>query len=244
MQKIPGDEMTIQLISYTPDPEHVVANAARICYNSNSTDDAKLIRLLINRGHLSPLEHVSFTFELDGVSRALLAQITRHRIASFSVQSQRYVRQDGFDYVIPPAIEELGAKQVERFRTQMKEMDAWYRQWLDELGPEGKEDARFVLPNAAATHMIVTMNARELLHFFELRCCNRAQWEIREVAWEMLRLCRLIAPNIFKKAGPGCINNACPEGDKGCGEPFMSVDNVEAIHRTYSVKNVDRLFTR
>ena len=187
----------LKLITHTPNPEHVVADAARVCYNSHSTDDARLIRSLIRRGHLSPLEHASFSFEIVYVSRALLAQITRHRIASFSVQSQRYVKQDGFDYVMPPSIQALGAEQAEQFRAQMAQIDRWYRQWIDCGLP--KEDARFVLPNAATTRMVVTMNARELMHFFELRCAPDAQWEIRQVAMEMRRLCAEVAPNIFKE---------------------------------------------
>ena len=187
----------VALITHTPNPEYIVANAARVCYNSHSTDDARLIRSLLRRGHLSPFEHVSFTFEIADVSRALLAQITRHRIASFSVQSQRYVKQDGFDYVVPPSIQALGAEQIERFWAQMALIDGWYRQWLECGIP--KEDARFVLPSAATTRMIVTMNARELMHFFDLRCAPDAQWEIRQVAREMRKLCAEIAPNIFKE---------------------------------------------
>ena len=187
----------ITLITHTPNPEHIVANAARVCYNSHSTDDARLIRSLLRRGHLSPFEHVSFTFAIADVSRALLAQITRHRIASFSVQSQRYVKQDGFDYVVPPSIQALGAEQVERFWAQMAQIDRWYREWIESGIP--KEDARFVLPNAATTRMVVTMNARELMHFFELRCAPDAQWEIRQLAMEMRRLCAEVAPNIFKE---------------------------------------------
>ena len=187
----------LKLITHTPNPEHVVSDAARVCYNSSSTDDARLIRSLIRRGHLSPLEHASFTFEIADVSRALLAQITRHRIASFSVQSQRYVKQEGFECVVPPSIQALGTEQVERFRAQMAQIDEWSRQWLECGIP--KEDARYVLPNATTTRMVVTMNARELMHFFELRCAPDAQWEIRAVAMEMRRLCAEVAPNIFKE---------------------------------------------
>lgn len=192
-----GGADIVTLITHTPNPERVVADAARVCYNSHSTDDARLIRSLLRRGHLSPFEHVSFTFKIADVSRALLAQITRHRIASFSVQSQRYVKQDGFDYVVPPSIQALGAEQCERFRAQMAQIDEWYRAWLERGIP--KEDARFVLPNAATTRMVVTMNARELMHFFELRCAPDAQWEIRHLAMEMRRLCAEVAPNIFKE---------------------------------------------
>ena len=178
-------------------------------------------------GHLSTFEHVSFTFGIEGVSRALLAQITRHRIASFSVQSQRYVGQsgeDGIDYILPPEIEKLGDEYAKRFADQMDMMDKWYREWLELLGEGGKEDARFVLPNAAATRMIVTMNARELNHFFALRCCNRAQWEIRDVAWQMLKLAHEAAPALFDECGPECLRGRCPEGKMCCGR----MDEVRA----------------
>ena len=184
--------------------------------------------MLRKLGHLSTFEHVSFTFGIEGVSRALLAQITRHRIASFSVQSQRYVGQsgeDGIDYILPPEIEKLGDEYAKRFADQMDMMDKWYREWLELLGEGGKEDARFVLPNAAATRMIVTMNARELNHFFALRCCNRAQWEIRDVAWQMLKLAHEAAPALFDECGPECLRGRCPEGKMCCGR----MDEVRAL---------------
>ena len=163
----------------------------------------------------------------DADACALLAQITRHRIASFSVQSQRYVGQsgeDGIDYILPPEIEKLGDEYAKRFADQMDMMDKWYREWLELLGEGGKEDARFVLPNAAATRMVVTMNARELNHFFALRCCNRAQWEIRDVAWQMLKLAHEAAPALFDECGPECLRGRCPEGKMCCGR----MDEVRA----------------
>ena len=167
-------------------------------------------------------EHATFTFAVEGVSRALLAQLTRHRIASFSVQSQRYVSMaDGFDFVVPPSISALGEEEEAEFIRQMNTMHAWYCQWQEKLGgakEKSNEDARFVLPNAAATRLMVTMNARELPHFFELRCCNRAQWEIREMAWQMLAACRRAAPALFENAGPACLRGACPEGKASCGK--------------------------
>ena len=218
------------LIEYTPDPERVVASAGRLCYSSAEIDDllesvsakdqTKYLNMLRRLGHLSTFEHVSFTFGIEGVSRALLAQITRHRIASFSVQSQRYVGQSGehgFDYVVPERVRALGGEYVQRYAQQMAQLDEWYRGWLELVGDDGKEDARFVLPNAAATRMVVTMNARELTHFFTLRCCNRAQWEIREVAWQMLKLVHDVAPALFDECGPGCLRGACPEGKMSCG---------------------------
>lgn len=227
----------VVLIEYTPNPDSVVAAAGRLCYSNadidalrtrvSEKDQTKYLTMLRKLGHLSTFEHVSFTFGIEGVSRALLAQITRHRIASFSVQSQRYVGQsgeDGIDYILPPEIEKLGDEYAKRFSDQMDMMDKWYREWLELLGEGGKEDARFVLPNAAATRMVVTMNARELNHFFALRCCNRAQWEIRDVAWQMLKLAHEAAPALFDECGPECLRGRCPEGKMCCGR----MDEVRA----------------
>lgn len=225
----------VQLIRYTQNPEETIAMSARLCYSdatimdikdkTESNDNAKFISRLLSMGHLSAFEHASFTFGIEGVSRALLAQITRHRIASFSVKSQRYVSathdDSTFNYIIPPSIEALGGDAVDKFNEQMATIQKWYTDWQIALGNNGEtsnEDARFVLPNASETKMIVTMNARELLHFFELRCCNRAQWEIREVAWQMLKQVVEIAPNIFKNAGPSCVGGKCSEGAKSCGK--------------------------
>jgi len=224
-------QLQVILITHTPDPEKTCALAARTCYSAMEygelrglvaeKDQAAFLRRIVASGHLSVLEHASFTFGISGVSRALLAQVTRHRIASFSVQSQRYVSlADGFGYIIPPRIRALGEEAVEEYRRQMALMQQWYGEWQEKLGAgEGSnEDARFVLPNACETHITMTMNARELLHFFSLRCCNRAQWEIRAMAREMLRLCRQAAPVIFENAGPGCVSGPCPEGAKSCGQ--------------------------
>ena len=220
-----------ELIRYTADPEQTVALAAKLCYSGDGIDEliekigdkdnAKFINILTKMNHFSPFEHASFTFAIEGVSRALLAQITRHRIASFSVRSQRYVSEGEFNYVVPPAIEALGADAAAKYRSQMEQMLVWYREWQTALGDSGEksnEDARFVLPNACETKMIVTMNARELMHFFELRCCNRAQWEIRGIAWQMLSEVIKVAPSIFAESGPGCLRGACPEGKKSCGK--------------------------
>lgn len=218
------------LLRYTENPESTIALASKLCYSGrdidelaadvDAKDNARFIEMLSEMGHYSPFEHASFTFAIEGVSRALLAQITRHRVASFSVRSQRYVNEGDFDYIIPPAIENLGAAAVEEYRSQMETMLGWYRDWQTRLGGAGEganEDARFVLPNACETKMIVTMNARELMHFFSLRCCFRAQWEIRKIAWDMLAEVLKVAPNVFKAAGPACLKGACPEGKKCCG---------------------------
>ena len=247
---MPEVKPNVKLLRYTPAPEELVAMAGKLCYSPASLDDlqeriethdqSKYLKKLTDMGHLSPIEHASFTFGIEGVSRSLLAQITRHRIASFSVQSQRYVAlgddENGFDYVVPPRIAALGEEAEAEYHAQMAQMNAWYQTWRKRLGTgeSSNEDARFVLPNAAATRMLVTMNARELLHFLSLRCCNRAQWEIRSVAWQMLALAYEAAPALFGKAGPGCLRGACPEGRKCCGHS----DEVRA--RFEEIKNAKR----
>lgn len=213
--------MNVQLLSHTPNPEQLVAASAKLCYSAASIADLAAIEAdkaaefieKLPEAHQSPLEHVSFTFGIEGVSRAMLAQITRHRIASFSVQSQRYVNMDEFGYVVPPSIA-ANQDAIDEYEHFMDRADLVYT-YLRSCGIPA-EDARFVLPNACETRMIVTMNARELLHFFSLRCCQRAQWEIRAVADEMLRLCKEAAPTLFAKAGPGCVRGHCPEGKMGC----------------------------
>lgn len=218
------------LLRYTENPESTIALASKLCYSGRDVDElaadvdgkdnARFIAMLSDMGHYSPFEHASFTFAIEGVSRALLAQITRHRIASFSVRSQRYVNEGDFNYIVPPAIENLGAEAKAEYERQMQTMLGWYRDWQARLGGTGEganEDARFVLPNACETKMIVTMNARELMHFFSLRCCFRAQWEIRKIAWDMLEAVLRVAPNVFRAAGPGCLRGPCPEGKKCCG---------------------------
>lgn len=223
----------VELVQHTYDPQGIIALAAKLCYSDadilelkngvESKDQSKFIQRLMDMGHESPLEHASFTFAISGVSRSFLAQITRHRIASFSVQSQRYVGQKHdvgeFNYILPPAIEKMGEVAIRKYHEQMATTQKWYNEWVDALGNAGEssnEDARFVLPNAAETRMLVTMNVRELLHFFELRCCSRAQWEIREVAWQMLAKCKEVAPILFQYAGPRCSHGECREGTKSC----------------------------
>ncbi|MEX1377942.1 MAG: FAD-dependent thymidylate synthase [Eubacteriales bacterium] len=222
------------LLRHTYDAEEIVAMAAKLCYSDADVetiqqgvaqkDQGKFIKMLVDMGHMSVTEHASFTFGIEGVSRAFLAQATRHRLASFSVKSQRYVGQvreggETFSYIIPPQIENLGDSAVAEYTNQMETMQTWYNGWVEKLGDAGEstfEDARFILPNAAETKMIVTMNARELRHFFSIRCCNRAQWEIREVAWKMLAQCKKEARELFENAGPGCVGGKCTEGNKSC----------------------------
>lgn len=239
----------VTLLAHTPAPEHLIASAARLCYSPSSiasiqdklTDDkaASFVDMLSEIGHESPIEHASFTFGIEGVSRSLLAQITRHRIASFSVQSQRYVAEKAFEFVVPPEIAAIPEAEAE-YRRAMAEDQAHYErltsilkskhealfleQGMDEKAAaraaekKAIEDARFVLPNACTTKMVVTMNARSLMNFFRHRCCNRAQWEIRDLATQMLRLCVEAAPHLFKNAGPSCVNGLCPEGKMSCGQ--------------------------
>ncbi len=218
--------MEVRLVRYTTAPSELCGEMAGLCYNAKSPSRA--LDGAMSGGHYSVLEHASFTFLISGVSRALLAQLTRHRIASFSVQSQRYVSMaDQFEYVTPPSIIALGSGAVEDYNRQMRLMHDWYCQWQERLGgasEQANQDARFVLPNAAATTLGVTMNVRELRHFFELRTCNRAQWEIRALADEMLRLCKQADPVLFEGAGCGCVNGRCPEGRRSCGHPRKESD--------------------
>ncbi len=206
--------MKVKLLRYTPYPAELVGEAAAICTASEDYDRSR--KGAMASGHMSVTEHASYTFRVEGVSRALLAQITRHRIASFSVESQRYVQMDDMQYVTPPTIAANYAAEA-AYASAMDEIEGLYHQLIAYGIPA--EDARFVLPNACETKLIMTMNARELLHFFSLRCCNRAQWEIRELAGEMLELCRDVSPELFKKAGPGCVRGKCPEGKMSCGRP-------------------------
>lgn len=215
--------MEVRIISHTPDPERVCAIAAALTHSKRKPDEIEkmdenslkaILSHVIDLGHLSVVEHASFTFAISGVSRALTHQLVRHRIASYSQQSQRYVKFTDAKYVIPPSIEK-DEKIKERFEEFMRRAWDEYNYLLGKGIPE--EDARYVLPNAAKTNIIVTMNARSLLNFFELRCCMHAQWEIRELAWKMLEEVKKIAPTIFEKAGPPCkTKGICPEKRKDC----------------------------
>jgi thymidylate synthase (FAD) len=219
--------LKVKLIAHTPDADKLVAAAAKLCYARSDVDTlmdnltAEKVEDFINRlaelGHESPIEHASYTFAVEGVSRALLAQLTRHRIASYSVQSQRYVDKADFDYIVPPSIA-ADPEAAEMFEKCMDMLGTYYLYFKSAGIPN--EDARFVLPNACDTRIIFTMNARSLHNFFRLRCCNRAQWEIRALADEMLRLCREVSPALFRHAGPACaVSGVCSEGAMCCGEP-------------------------
>lgn len=226
--------MRVKLINYTPEPERTVAAAARLCYSScgaeklmeELTDEgiASFLKKLVSLGHFSPLEHVSFSFAIEGVSRNLSHQLVRHRIASYSQKSQRYVNEEGFNYVIPPSILK-NSDALALFREKMADLQRAYES-LAQLVP--KEDARYVLPGACETKLVATFNARSLLNFFQHRCCQRAQWEIRALAGEMLRLVREVAPNLFAKAGPTCVTHGiCYEGKMSCGRITNIVSREE-----------------
>ena len=269
--------LKVKIIAHTPQPDKVVAQAGKLCYSAVGIDEitqklteeeiARYVNMLASIGHESPLEHVSFTFAIEGISRACTHQIVRHRIASYSQQSQRYVKLEQFEYIIPPAIEKnpeakrIFIETMERdqkaydelvdllledilidkhaadygscIREILKEnpdavpdrskvLDLYAEKFFENYRKAEKqaiEDARYVFPNACETKIVVTMNARSLLHFFNVRCCNRAQWEIREMATEMLKECKKIAPALFKKAGPDCVYGKCGEGKMSCKHP-------------------------
>lgn len=242
---MPQSQLKVVLLRHTPEPEEAVALAAKLCYSAANIGDLQekieardqkgFVEKLVKIGHMSPIEHVTFTFGIEGISRACSHQIVRHRVASYSQQSQRYVKaggENGFKFVIPPSVIEAGRR--EWFIEKMDQLQMWYDELVEELGDLGEksnEDARFLLPNAAETKIIVTMNARELLHFFRQRCCNRAQWEIRRMAEEMLKLAKEVAPTIFSKAGPGCVSGPCTEGEMTCGK-------IKEVRKKYGVEKV------
>ena len=241
--------MKVNIIAHTPEPEKVISMAAKLCYSpvgvdeieKNLTDESvdKFINMLMSMGHESPLEHVSFTFAVEGISRACSHQLVRHRIASYSQQSQRYVKLDQFEYIIPKEIEKIDeAKKV--FIDAMKKdqedydklVDILFNKHYKKLVQQGKdekkakkdaekkaiEDARYVFPNACETKIVFTMNVRSLYNFIEHRTCERAQWEIRDLATQMLKKLREISPVLFNNKGAKCIKGPCPEGKMTCGE--------------------------
>lgn len=277
--------MKVKLIAHTPNPEEVVAQAAKLCYSPVGVDGImekltpekinKFVDHLATIGHESPLEHVTFTFAIEGISRVTTHQIVRHRLASYSQQSQRYVKLEQFEYIIPPEIEKdsyartIFTKHMEESQKTYNELvdvlienklDKKYPTWIEDteeeymslsseeqlalnqnirnlwaknnkkaysaIEKEAIEDARYVFPNACETKIVMTMNARSLLHFFNVRCCNRAQWEIRAMADEMLKECKKVAPTLFKKAGPDCTFGKCGEGSMSCGHPRKPEDLV------------------
>lgn len=237
-----GAQLRVTLLEHTPDPDRAVAAAGRLCYapvsaaelKETMTDDEvrRLVRILVRSGHHSALEHAVFSFAVDGVSRACTHQLVRHRMASYNQQSQRYVHFGADDsFVVPPSIA-ANAEAHAVFLEAMEHARRVYDRLVDIGLAEGRtreatqEDARFVLPNAAETKIVVTMNARELRHFFQVRCCNRAQWEIRALAWEMRAIVKAVAPALFDRSGPNCLYGSCQEGKMTCGKPYKA-DEVD-----------------
>ncbi|MBI9016392.1 MAG: FAD-dependent thymidylate synthase [Phycisphaerae bacterium] len=234
---MPQVKPKVTLIRHTEDAQQVVAASGKLCYAADTADlliqnpdDAEtFIKRVVKMGHLSILEHASFTFYVEGISRAMTHQLVRHRVASYSQRSQRYVDHEHFDYIVPPEFEdkivEVQGKYinaVDYYKQTMEMIGQRYSKLLDSLGRQGEisnQDARYVLPNGCETKIFITMNARELLHFFEERTCMRAQWEIRNVANEMLKIVKEKCPAIFDGAGPKCVRlKKCPEGKKTCGK--------------------------
>lgn len=238
--------MKVELLTFTPNPEKVIAQSAKLCYSAVGVDELsekltdeeieKFTNNLANIGHHSPFEHASFTFAVEGVSRALSHQLVRHRIASYSQQSQRYVKEgDNFEFITPHVIEFMGDEALQEYTNDMKIIHDMYLKWqgyikdfvedtnypTNGMNAEkvANENARYILPNATETKIIITMNVRSLYNFFSKRCCNRAQEEIRELADEMLKLCMEVSPTLFGKAGAPCVSGKCGEGKMSCGNP-------------------------
>ncbi|MCK4670847.1 MAG: FAD-dependent thymidylate synthase [Nanoarchaeota archaeon] len=252
-------KLEVALLRCTPDAEEIVSLSAKLCYNAadlkrlqgriEKKDQRKFVNKLLGMGHLSPVEHVSFTFGVQGISRACTHQLVRHRLASYSQQSQRYVGEHSkkhkgeggedsiFDFIVPPSVKATGKE--EWLKEKMKIMQGWYDELCDTLNNAGEtsnQDARFLLPNAAETKIIITMNARELMHFYSVRCCNRAQWEIRAMATEMLKYSLQECPVIFANAGPTCTQRdhnekykACSEGSYSCGKAKEMQKKLEQL---------------
>lgn len=238
------ENLRVKLIAHTPEPDKVVTMAAKLCYSPigveemsqkiTDQDVERFLGMLISLGHESPVEHTSFTFAIEGISRACSHQLVRHRVASYSQQSQRYVKLEQFGYIIPKTIEEnKEAKAL--FEKSMDRAQEDYNALVKQLMEAGRtekeaiEDARYVFPNACETKVVVTMNARSLFNFFKHRCCERAQWEIRELAYEMLAECKKVAPILFKNCGPSCYKGACKEGKMSCKKPEIAKTRIQAM---------------
>jgi thymidylate synthase (FAD) len=231
--------MKVKLLYYTPNPELLCAAAAMTSYKNEGTSKLienldlekarKTLRRVMGYGHLSVIEHTSFTYSAEGVSRALTHQLVRHRIASYTQQSQRYVAYDALEHYVTPKSINRNDSAKELYDEALMKITDVYQKLLKNGVPE--EDARYILPNAAKTNILITMNARELRHFFKLRCCERAQWEIREMATEMLRQAKKVAPVIFENAGPSCVElSYCPE--KELKPPECNIEEIKKKFRT------------
>jgi len=236
-----GDaDLRVELVSYTKDPEITCAKCASVSWRRKGMRDFSLseardtIRRILSFGHESVIEHASFTFFVEGVSRSLTHQLVRHRIASYTQQSMRYVDLTrSKDYFVKPESIDKNQKLSEMFDEIMNKCKDAYNSFRKSDIPQ--EDARFVLPIATQTKIAVTMNSRELRHFFALRCCLRSQWEIRELANEILRICKSVAPFIFENAGPSCVKlGYCPEGELACGK-------IEEVLELYAASNDSRV---
>ena len=220
---VTGKLMNVKLIGFTPNPEKLPAMAAKLTHSKTKPEDLDkssekelnaILEYVMKLGHTSVIEHTCFTFAVSDVSRSLTHQLVRHRIASYAQQSQRYVNLNEPNYVVPPTIEK-DKEMKKAYEETMNVIWKQYNKLLDMNIPA--EDSRYVLPNATCTNIVVTMNARSLLNFFELRCCLHAQWEIRKLANKMLTEVKKAAPTIFKNAGPPCkTRNVCPENNKDC----------------------------
>lgn len=222
--------MKVELIAYTEGTDHVCNLAAKNCVSEEMPElfemdaegfvylvdsECKSLKHALASGHESVTEHAVFTFAIEGISRACSHQLVRHRMASYSQQSQRYVKMDKLECVIPHSMEDHPDFHRDVWEEHLERILYLYKELIDAGIPP--EDARYILPNACCTNLVVTMNGRELMHFFSLRCCTRAQWEIRELAKEMLKQVRQVAPIMFENAGPQCKKlGYCPEA-KGCG---------------------------
>lgn len=201
--------MKVELLAHTPDPDMLCAYAAHICYSTEpfkADRSTRILHKVMANGHLSVLEHASFTFLVEGLSRVASHQLVRHRLASFSQQSLRFTKAMSTTFFSPPG---------QDFGPSYEVAYAEYQRLLAEGVHE--EDARYVLPQGVTSRLVVTMNARELRHFFELRCCLRAQFEIRALAWVMLAKAKAVAPLLFENAGPVCLQGLeCPEHSFVC----------------------------
>lgn len=225
-------KLKVELISFTPEPAITAATAAHMCYAGVDVEELKkkvsqdyakkLIKHIAEAGHLSPLEHASFTFAIEGISRACSHQLVRHRIASFSQQSQRYVKEGGFNFIVPPKIK-AKKEAHEKFLGAIEAARVAYDEML-KIAPA--EDARFLLPNACETRIVVTMNTRSLYNFFDHRLCVRAQWEIRALANEMLKLCRQAAPELFSKTDAKCARLGYCDEKETCGRYPLRKDVI------------------
>ncbi|MCK5306338.1 MAG: FAD-dependent thymidylate synthase [Candidatus Omnitrophica bacterium] len=243
---MPEKELKVKLLSSTPDALSLIYAACRQCYSAEFAGDifekakedsgkmAEFITKIAASGHESPLEHVKFTFAVQGVSRALTHQLVRHRLASYSQQSQRYVKEDNFSFIVPPTIKK-DPEALKEYEDVLGRIQKGYNRLLHLLkskgivGEKANQDARFVLPQGSETKIVITMNARELLHFFSLRCCSRAQWEIKALADKMLVICKKELPAVFSKAGAKCeALEYCPEGKKfTCGRYPLKKDVIK-----------------